>query len=420
MGSAAQHARLAPSSAHRYLECPASDVMCYGIEDEGENRAADNGTITHDIGETMLHGRKVPAVGSKAYVFDGKVYYDEAPEGAKFKPHTVDQDQLDRAERYYHKVKETYLKLDPRSRHIGFEVKVPLGKITGEEGAKGTSDVVMFDSSTIEIHDLKDGYLPIYPKDNPQLMIYALAAIVRFAEFGSKFQFTKIALNIHQIKEGRHSRHEMTIDELNHWKATVLDKALIRINEAREKLEDHHFSPGSHCQYCRFNVRCTKLKDHLNQLYEVNRNMNVPYSEDDVAVMTELFKMLPTIKTLAERVEAALVGLAVDGKSIPGHKIALGREGNRKWSTEVEAEVANALEKWGVPLNYVYESKLVSPTNLGKAVVKDKIMDKKEWMQVEAELVSRAPASYKLVSEEADVPPVEPRKSSIEGFEVIE
>lgn len=144
--------------------------------------------------------------------------------------------------------------------------------------------------------------------------------------------------------------------------------------------------------------------------------MSAPYSDENIKNMAELMSLLPTIKTLAERAESTLINIAAGGKqNVPGFKLAMGREGNRKWRPDVAVE--EVLLDAGLPKELLFEEVLVSPTNLGKIAVKDGLVTKKKWEELEAKTVQRAPAAYKLVEVDADTPPVVHGVGATDGFE---
>lgn len=51
----AAHAKLGPSGAHRWLQCPASIKMCDGLPST-TSEAAEIGTLCHELAELCLNG----------------------------------------------------------------------------------------------------------------------------------------------------------------------------------------------------------------------------------------------------------------------------------------------------------------------------------------------------------------------------
>ena len=135
------HAKLSPSSAFRWLNCPGSIRLSAGIEDTS-SPAAEEGTRAHELAEAMLGGKK------------GKADSDE---------------MLAYVQQYVDYVREI-----AGDSKIYIEQRVDLTEYV--PNGYGTADVITITGDTLHVIDLKYGLSRVFPKDNPQLYLYALGA----------------------------------------------------------------------------------------------------------------------------------------------------------------------------------------------------------------------------------------------------
>lgn len=160
------HATLSPSSAERWMACPGSVALCEGKEDKGSSYASE-GTAAHELAEKILRGNLSPAeakglVGLTAE--NGVVFTDD-----------MLRDVLKYTEQIHDLVRGTGGIL-----HV--EQRLPIGQWTDEPDAHGTSDAVIVAGDELIVADLKFGMgVEVSAESNPQLMIYALAALDKFA-----------------------------------------------------------------------------------------------------------------------------------------------------------------------------------------------------------------------------------------------
>lgn len=84
------HARLAPSSAHQWLNCPGSLQMQEQYPEDGDSEASREGTAAHEVAVALAMGENVPAVASNGVpvtqemIDCGQVFADAVPDGASF------------------------------------------------------------------------------------------------------------------------------------------------------------------------------------------------------------------------------------------------------------------------------------------------------------------------------------------------
>jgi hypothetical protein len=140
------------------MTCPGSVALCDGEEDEGSDFAAE-GTAAHELAERILLGA------------DGKELVGQRAEnGVKWT-----KDMLRDVMVYVTLVQDMVVSTGGK---LHVEVKVPIGHLTGEEGAHGTSDVVIETETEIIVVDLKFGRgVEVSAVENEQLRIYALGTL---------------------------------------------------------------------------------------------------------------------------------------------------------------------------------------------------------------------------------------------------
>ena len=162
------HALLAPSASSRWLRCPAS-VIWTSRAPRGESSAfAREGTWAHALAERYLRAGIDGTPDSEVRFTDEEV---TAIVAAGLDPDDFVPPVLEYV---------NYVRCIPGMLLV--EQELDLEQITGEKGAKGTSDaVVIDDSGELHIIDLKYGRGEQVEADhNSQLAIYAGAALAAF------------------------------------------------------------------------------------------------------------------------------------------------------------------------------------------------------------------------------------------------
>ena len=159
-----KHSILSPSSANRWLKCPAS-IKTDGAVFQAENEAANVGTYRHSLCETA----------ARQMIWLGKVNLkgmEIEAGGIKRKPTQYEIDIATRWAEYI--TNESYHSVEIEKR-VNFTLKDP---ITGKtETFFGTADaIVKTMDGTLRIIDFKSGQWYV-SQHSPQLKLYAIGAI---------------------------------------------------------------------------------------------------------------------------------------------------------------------------------------------------------------------------------------------------
>ena len=177
------HAKLSPSGAHRWMACPGSVVLEAHYPDSSSDYARE-GSAAHELAAIVLEekdDRAANYVGKRVEFFDGNdpVLWE------------VTQSMADHVDDYVKLVREY-----AQGGTLMVEQRLGIGHLTGEEDAKGTSDVVIVKGGELIVMDLKFGMgVKVDAADNPQLQLYALGALNEFDMLGD---FHTVTMVIHQ------------------------------------------------------------------------------------------------------------------------------------------------------------------------------------------------------------------------------
>ena len=241
------HARFSPSSAYRWLSCPASVLITLikGIDPvDKESVHARRGSAIHHICERKLKGKKF----SKIYQGESGIY--------KITP----EDILDYAAPYVRYVR----KLMKQMVIYGIEKKV---KIYGKH-CYGTVDFFGIGKGGREIHvvDLKAGAHAVSAVNNSQLKIYAIGVIknihIERPELITKK--TKIITHIFQPATGLPKTAVYSLGDLKKFYKTV--KGSIKNILQAPRIEWEHYNPGSsRCRYCPHINHCPAIEQQANE-----------------------------------------------------------------------------------------------------------------------------------------------------------
>lgn len=138
----AAHARLSPSSAHRWSECTASVAMQDGLPNEG-NAASRSGTCGHQMHAELLENpeRDPQSYLGLVMLFPQEVWTTPSEAALHYGPKVeVTQELIDAVMTSVNYIRE---QIALHGGELLVEQSVPIGHFTGEEGATGSADVIL-------------------------------------------------------------------------------------------------------------------------------------------------------------------------------------------------------------------------------------------------------------------------------------
>lgn len=353
MTGPAAHAVLGPSGAHRWLNCPGSVRVSAQVEQDpgSTSPAALEGTIAHALME--IEGR---------HAFGQTSEEEYLREYEAWRLSTgYDLDRVGEMEAHVESM-VNFLKgrltlLENPS--ILFEKRLS----AGIDGVWGTSDVVIYDATTVEIWDLKYGmgYL-VDPEKNEQLMLYALGAL---DTYGDIFADTDtVVLGIYQPRIAGGVRWwETTPDVLRDWREEVARPAA-----ALAMTDDAPIIPSEKaCTWCPARGECT-----VRAKWVVGEDFGAPYVDVqapdllDETEMSMVLDRIPAIEKWCKDVrDAAYTRLYTLGHDIPGYKAV--RSGGRRAIKDQTAAIQTLIDE-GFAAEEVATFKVKSLGDLGRLV----------------------------------------------------
>ena len=359
-----QHAKLSASSAHRWLNCPGS-VEFSSFYPSRDTFYTKEGSLAHALAEVLLK----KAIGIDAtttkdvnkVVRRVKQFYEVGTnaEGAeKFtkEMRTFIKDYVDWVLEEFNAGR----KQDPNTL-ILLETKFDLEPYIPE--GFGTADVTLLYGDTLHIIDLKYGRgVLVDAYDNPQLMIYALGVLHDVADMMDRPVKT-VKMSINQPRRDHVSTYEVYADDLEAWAEDVLKP------KARRAFYEHDLEhvPGDWCTFCPAKDDCVARMEHFQELAEIREkyfDINAMSSED----ISRILELGPSVTAFIESVKKKALNDAMEGNPPKGWKLVAGRA--RRRFDIPENEVAALALKAGVPREDLYETKLVSLTQLEKLMKK--------------------------------------------------
>lgn len=398
------HARLSPSSAEKWMGCPGSiaEEAKLGLQD-GSSPDADTGTAAHFLAAFCFEKNTHPAnyiakqlaVGSWKDGSDGVVWLDNAP--ADFEARRVvncDVEFVAYVNHYVFRVRKA-----AEGHQFFFEQRLPISQITGEEGAEGTADVLIFAGRTLEVWDLKFGFRKVNAERNKQLMIYALAAL---DEYGFTEHFERVKLVIDQPRvSDQPSVWECSVEELEAFRAEVA-AASHATQEDPLRLNPSEAA----CQWCKAKPTCPALAKFVADAIGVEfENLDANDLEpldvtgsDDTALGAKM-AACDLVEAWVKAVRAEVERRLLIAEPVSGWKLVTGRKPPRKWANEAEAEAA--LKSMKLKREEMYSWKLISPTQAEKLFGKGGLVDSpRRWGRLEALIAERGEGSIHVAPED--------------------
>ena len=347
------HALLSASSAHRWLECPPSAVANEAYPNQ-ETAFAHEGTLAHEVAEWVASGK------SKNHTLD------------KGQDEGVTKEMLECAKEYADYIEEQKKSNDAivlLEQRVDFSPWVPDGF--------GTCDCIIIQDDTLTIIDYKYGQgVMVSATDNPQMKLYALGAM---NDYGIAMDVKKVELHIFQPRMNNISTDSLTVDELMDWAEKTVKPTAEKAIKGKGK-----YAPGEHCRFCQHGGKCRALTKLCTEYLDTH-GLRVALPVLAPHEVADVLRMEPMVTLWLKKVKEQAITTLMNGEELPGYKLVEGKLGNRKWADE--QKVSESLRIAGYSLMEITETKLLSPSQMDKAIGKKKVTELLDG------LIERAPGA---------------------------
>lgn len=417
----AAHALLSPSSAHRWRSCTASPRQSLGKPNES-TLAAMQGTAEHQVSEECLRDNLDPS----GYIGRTLVFYRDAngvqqeawkseqPIEGVFHEVTIDEDAAARCATYVQFVRDL---VAARNGTLYVEQRLLIDHVTGEAGARGTSDAVVLTEDELVIVDAKFGRnkiqaytlvkAAVYNEDmvevepavyepNDQLALYAEGALREFSWMG---EFKRVRMIIVQPALTHVSEFAYPIEQ---HKAFI---ERVRADAERTRTDPVYVPSADNCFFCPGRFDCHERNKQAMELaagaFEDPDAAPAPSVEragPDRRLGT-LYSKLPFVTRWIEDVETRVRDTLLAGGQVvreDGKCYVLGqpKQGARQWDDAVEIEQVLSKMRLG---DAMYDRKVISPTTAEKFTKVPKgapegtkpLLGPRQWNKLERHIVRK-------------------------------
>lgn len=357
------------------MACPGSVTLEADIPDSSSAYARE-GTAAHELAAMVLED---PSSTANDYV-GKKIAFNDHGEDVLW---PITKEMADYVDDYVKFVRE---RAEGKSLYV--ECKLGIGHITGEDGATGTSDVVIIDipNKTIEVIDLKYGMgVRVDADENPQLQLYALGAL---EEYSLVTDFERVGMVIHMPR----------LNHVSEWEIPVKD--LIDFGDDAQHMADKvrwekpTFNPGEkQCRFCKAKAVCPALRAEVTDVVYGAAPCTIDEFAEFVPVGVDsqtgdnylpmAMSKVGMVEDWCKAVRAEVERRLLAGQTVDGYKLVEGRKGNRAWSDE--GAVEQLFKSFRLRQEEMYDFKLISATKAEKLLKPNP----KRWAKAE-QLITRS------------------------------
>lgn len=379
------HAKLSPSSAERWISCPASVRMAAALpHDDLVSDYALEGTAFHELAwirGSVRYGLIDEDTAAKA-MFDWEEHHEAYLKDDRFEEH------LD----------AWFALLDARLAELpNSKILLEQRMQTGIDQCWGTSDAVIVSASVVEIWDIKYGQgLFVSASGNPQLRLYALGALDTFGDLLGETE--RVVCGVYQPRLSNVAHEEISANELREWREQIRPIAAEALGP------NAHFGPSEKaCWYCPARGQC-RAQLEAATAHDFGRDPDLLDPEEIADAMDQL----GGIKSWVAALEATALNLAYsEGVAIPRYKVVL--SGGRRVVTDQESALA-ALYQAG------YKSDQVAKLSILGIGQLEKLLGKDDFATILGDYVQKTEGKPSLVPEDDKRPAVSPDTEAQKEF----
>lgn len=336
------HAPLAPSSAARWVKCPASVSMSAAIPEE-ESEQSKEGTLAHAVAAAMLRDEPLPTDG-------------------------VTEDMLDGAEAY---VDDIELVKRIIGRHDLLSVEIGVGNPVIHKDNHGTPDAYMLGSvnniADVWLWDYKFGHRQVEVFENWQLLNYAILIYANIKHIAAP------KVNFHLRVVQPRSYHPDGI--VREWvvSSDQLRPYAVKLQEAAQlaMMPEPKAVVNSECLDCKARHVCNVNQSSAYAAVHYS-GVGIPLEMSPEASGVELSLMQAAADVLAARIsgkEQEIMRHLKLGASVNGWSLKQG-SGRKRWARPY-AEIVALSEMVGVD---VRKPTLITPTQAIKAGMPESVV----------------------------------------------
>lgn len=384
------HATWSASSTARNWKCPGALALATKALPDFETIHSARGTACHQISEKALR------TGKDAVDFLGDI------EHTKENSIEIDDELVESAQHYINHVRSL-------GGQLQIEQRFSLKDLNPPFDAGGTGDAVVYvpDDRRLHVVDLKNGRGLVDADDNPQLLTYALGAMLSNPTLDVETIRVTIVQPRAPHKDGIIRSDTFHVSDLIGWTGELLE-AMNRSKKAYDafKIAEHNevlfddwsdqYLVTGKCDWCRAEGFCPKRKKESLKIAEVwFDDFDKPQIGNKPELMSpeKIAHTLPLLDALEDwiaSVRTLAKQTADSGIALPGYHLET-KYTNRKWSGDEEMVVNVLTIMAGLDPEKIYTKKLVSPAQA------EKLLGKKR-KELITDLVVREENGTKLVA----------------------